>query len=86
MIRCNRWLRLWACATVLAATHAQADDGLSFWVRASDSGFVTPVVNAWNASHPTKVSLTIIPNDDFVTKFGTASAGGSVSKAVRPKI
>jgi multiple sugar transport system substrate-binding protein len=82
MIRCNRRLRLWACATVFAAAHAHADDGLSFWVRASDSGFVTPVVNAWNASHPTKVSLTIIPNDDFVTKFGTASAGGAAPDVI----
>jgi multiple sugar transport system substrate-binding protein len=77
MVRYKRWLSLWAAAALLTASQAHADDGISFWARASDSGFITPVVKAWNDTHPTKVNLTVIPNDDFVTKFGTASAGGA---------
>jgi multiple sugar transport system substrate-binding protein len=69
-----------AIASVTAAAalgaRAQAED-LSFWVRASDSNFVEPMVKVWNAGHENKVKLTVIPNDDFVTKFGTAVAGGA---------
>lgn len=82
MVRYKRWLSLWASAAALmAAGHAQADE-ITFWVRASDSGFVTPVVKAWNENHPNKVNLTVIPNDDFVTKFGTASGGGAAPDVV----
>ncbi|HKR44168.1 MAG TPA: sugar ABC transporter substrate-binding protein [Paraburkholderia sp.] len=82
MNRCKRWLGRLACVALFAATHAQADDGISFWVRASDAAFVTPLVATWNQSHPTKVNLTVIPNDDFVTKFGTASAGGAAPDVI----
>ena len=49
---------------------------INFWIRSSDSGFVTPLVQGYNASHANKVKLTIIPAPTFVTKFGTAIAGG----------
>jgi multiple sugar transport system substrate-binding protein len=81
MVRYKRWLSLWAGAAALFAGQAQADE-ITFWVRASDGGFVTPVVKAWNDSHPNKVNLTVVPNDDFVTKFGTASAAGAAPDVV----
>ena len=62
--------------------YAQANQELSFWIRASDAGFVEPMVKVWNASHPNQVVLTVIPNDDFVTKFGTAVAGGAAPDVV----
>ena len=65
-----------AMAGVAFGPSARADD-ISFWVRASDSPFVEPMVKVWNAGHQPKVKLTVIPNDDFVTKFGTAVAGGA---------
>lgn len=65
-----------ALTAVALASSARADD-ISFWVRASDSPFVEPMVKNWNASHQPTVKLTVIPNDDFVTKFGTAVAGGA---------
>src|ERR1051326_913077 len=46
---------------------------ISFWVRAADQTFVEPVVAAYNKSHTNQVALTIIPNDQFVTKFANAS-------------
>lgn len=52
-------------------------EALSFWIRASDSPFVEPMVKVWNEKRQPKVKLTVIPNDDFVTKFGTAVAGGA---------
>jgi multiple sugar transport system substrate-binding protein len=63
-------------AALALGSSARAED-ISFWARASDSPFVEPMVKVWNASHQPRVKLTIIPNDDFVTKFGTAVAGGA---------
>jgi len=72
------WLRSTLCGLGLAfASHAALADDISFWARAADAGFVEPLVKAWNAGHPNKVALTVIPNDDFVTKLGTSIAGGS---------
>lgn len=81
MVRYKGLLAALGSVAALAAGQARADD-ISFWVRAPDSGFVTPVVKAWNDSHPTKVNLTIIPTNDFVTKFGTASAAGAAPDVV----
>ncbi|HSI50518.1 MAG TPA: sugar ABC transporter substrate-binding protein [Ideonella sp.] len=69
-----------ACAlAVLPYTALAQEPGtLSFWVRASDAAIATPLVKAWNGSHKAQVALTVIPNDDFMTKFGTASASGAV--------
>ena len=75
------WLKKLAATVALGvlATSAQAQSSneISFWVRASDAAFAEPMVKLWNAKHPNKVALTVIPNEDFVTKFGTASAGGA---------
>ncbi len=58
------------------ARQVQAATTLNFWIRASDQSFTQPLVNAYNKSHSTQVKLTIIPNNNFVTKFGTSVAGG----------
>jgi multiple sugar transport system substrate-binding protein len=55
---------------------------ISFWVRAADQTFVEPVVAAYNKSHTNQVALTIIPNDQFVTKFANASASGTAPDVV----
>ena len=65
-----------ATGTLVASALAQ-DNTISFWVRAADSGFTTPLVKAYNATHPVQVKLTSIPDAQFVTKFGTATAGGA---------
>ena len=69
-------------ALLVTAAYAQGAKEISFWVRASDQAFVEPMVKAWNEKHQTKVALTVIPNDDFVTKFGTAVAGGAAPDVV----
>lgn len=71
-----------AAGLLALGAHAQANQELSFWVRASDAGFVEPMVKVWNAKHANQVILTVIPNDDFVTKFGTAVAGGAAPDVV----
>lgn len=50
---------------------------ISFWIRAADQGFVQPLADTYNKTHKTQVKLTIIPNDNFVTKFASASAAGT---------
>jgi multiple sugar transport system substrate-binding protein len=62
---------------VPSSTRAQEAVKLSFWSRDSDEGLVRGLVNAWNASHKNQIEVTIIPAADFVTKVGTAVAGGA---------
>ncbi|KPC53430.1 ABC transporter substrate-binding protein [Amantichitinum ursilacus] len=71
-------LQLGASLLMLASAWAQADDNVTFWVRMQDSAVAQPLVKAWNGSHKEQISLTVIPNDDFITKFGTAAASGNV--------
>src|SRR5258707_6526617 len=58
-------------------TRAQDAVKLSFWSRDSDEALVRGLVKAWNASHTNQIEVTIIPAADFVTKIGTAIAGGA---------
>ena len=61
----------------LAAPASAQGSTISFWARNSDETVITPLVKAYNARGGTQVKLTIIPFDQFVTKFGTAVAGGA---------
>lgn len=58
----------------------QADTGeaitLSFWTRDSNAAQVRTLVEAWNATHKNQIEVTVIPTAEFVTKVGTAVAGG----------
>ena len=66
-----------ACGGSSAPGSGSGPTTISFWVRAADQNFVQPVVKAYNSTHKNQVKLTIIPNDQFVTKFATASSSGS---------
>src|SRR6266568_2346493 len=72
---------LYACGDA-SQTSSTGPTTISFWVRSADEGFVKPVVAAYNASHKNKVNLTIIPNAQFVAKFGSAVAGGTAPDVV----
>lgn len=65
-----------ACGGADSGASSNGPVTISFWVRAADQGFVQPVVKAYNATHKNHVNLTIIPNDQFVTKFASASSNG----------
>lgn len=83
-MRIKPWIKtlMGSAFVLLAANASAADNEMSFWVRASDAAFAEPMVKVWNDSHSNKVALTVIPNDDFVTKYGTASAGGAAPDVV----
>ena len=54
------------------------DDGskLTLWTRAPLEKQAKLLVEAYNGSHKNQVSLTVVPNDDYVAKVG-AAAGSS---------
>jgi multiple sugar transport system substrate-binding protein len=51
------------------------DDGttLTLWTRAPLERQANLLVEAYNASHQNQVELTVVPNDDYVAKVGTAA-------------
>ena len=58
-------------ATTALASAASAET-LSLWVRGSATNAATNLVNLWNASHPDKIELTTITDNQMVTKLATA--------------
>src|SRR5262249_36763223 len=64
-----------ACSSSSKATSTNPDDGtqLTMWVRSATDQFSQRLVDAYNSSHKNHVTLTIIPNDNYLTKVGTAA-------------
>ncbi len=64
------------------------DDGttLTMWSRSATETQSQAFVDAYNASHKNQVELTIIPNDDFVTKVGAAAGGGGLPDLISADI
>jgi multiple sugar transport system substrate-binding protein len=56
------------------------DDGsqLTMWVRSATDQFSQRLVDAYNASHKNHIALTIIPNDNYLTKVGAAAGSRSL--------
>ncbi|MFB9377034.1 ABC transporter substrate-binding protein [Kineococcus gynurae] len=56
------------------------DDGteLTLWTRAPLELQAKALVEAYNASHENQVTLTVVPNDDYVTKVGAAAGSGGL--------
>jgi multiple sugar transport system substrate-binding protein len=56
------------------------DDGsqLTMWVRSATDQFSQRLVDAYNASHKNHISLTIIPNDNYLAKVGAAAGSRSL--------
>ena len=65
------------CASTSAAGSGAGGNTVTVWARDSEKGFINLLANAYNASHTTKVKVTIVPAANFVQKFGTAVASGS---------
>jgi multiple sugar transport system substrate-binding protein len=57
------------------STSTVPDDGskLTMWVRSATDQFSQRLVDAYNSSHKNKIELTVIPNDNYLTKVGTAA-------------
>ena len=55
------------------------EGGLAIWSRAGDVGeFTQYLVEQWNATHDGQIAVTIIPNDQYITKVSTAAAAGEL--------
>ncbi|SDV02676.1 carbohydrate ABC transporter substrate-binding protein, CUT1 family [Microlunatus sagamiharensis] len=59
------------------ASSGPASGEITIWARDSQQGFMSQLVDLFNASHQVKAKVTIIPNASFVQKLGTAAAAGS---------
>ena len=51
---------------------------ISMWSRSANADLEKAFVAAYNSSHQNKVELTIIPNDNYQTKVGTAAGSRSL--------
>jgi multiple sugar transport system substrate-binding protein len=51
---------------------------LSQWVRSSGAAAAQHMIDLWNASHDDKITLTVIPDDQMVTKLATGVQSGDV--------
>lgn len=74
-------LGLTACGGSKAPTTGTTpDDGtkLTMWVRSATDQFSQRLVDAYNSTHKNHVTLTIIPNDNYLTKVGTAAGSNSL--------
>jgi len=58
-------------------TSGSGSDTITMWARDTQKGFINLVADAWNKGHDTKVKVTLVPQANFVQKFGTAAASGS---------
>ena len=83
MLNRKSWVAL-ACAlvgsTVLAGI-ASADT-MTMWVRASGTNAAAHLIDLWNSTHPDKIELTTIPDNQMVTKLATGVQAGEVPDLV----
>ena len=69
-------------STFLSYSAASAED-LSMWVRASGAGAAQHLVDLWNTGHADKkIAVTVIPDNQMVTKLATGTQAGDVPDIV----
>ncbi len=71
-------LALGAAVAALAASLPANAAELSQWVRASGATAAQHMIDLWNTSHDDKITLTVIPDDQMVTKLATGVQSGDV--------
>ncbi|HEY4199666.1 MAG TPA: sugar ABC transporter substrate-binding protein [Devosiaceae bacterium] len=64
--------------SLLAVMPALSAETLSIWVRASGANAAQHMVDLWNTSHDDKLEMTIIPDNQMVTKLATGVQAGDV--------
>jgi multiple sugar transport system substrate-binding protein len=69
-----------ACGGGGGKSSTTPDDGtkLTMWVRSATDQFSQRLVDGYNATHKNHVNLTIIPNDSYLAKVGTAAGSNSL--------
>lgn len=83
MLNRKIWIALGAAlmgATALAG--AASAETLTMWVRASATNAAGHLVDLWNSTHPDKIELTTIPDNQMVTKLATGAQAGEVPDLV----
>jgi multiple sugar transport system substrate-binding protein len=55
-----------------------AAETLSMWVRASGANAAQRLVDLWNSGHPDKITLTVIPDNQMVSKLATGVGASDV--------
>ncbi len=63
-------------------TSASGAENISMWVRSGIGDSFKKVVEAYNAGHDDKVTLTEVPFSELVQKYATAIAGGQAPDAL----
>ena len=67
-----------AASAVMAVPSTAFATDISMWVRASGAQAAQHMIDLWNASHDDKVTVTVIPDNQMVTKLATGSQAGDV--------
>src|SRR2546423_14552775 len=67
-----------ALLSVAGVAPAMAADHLSMWVRASGANAAQHLVDLWNSGHGDKIALTVIPDNQMVSKLATGAQAGDV--------
>ncbi|MEO5805444.1 sugar ABC transporter substrate-binding protein [Devosia sp.] len=78
----SKWQRfglstLTVATLALMSTAAHAEN-LSMWVRASGANAAQVLVDGWNAKHDDKIEITVIPDNQMVTKLATGVQANDV--------
>ena len=71
-----------AASAVMAVPSTAFATDISMWVRASGAQAAQHMIDLWNASHDDKVTVTVIPDNQMVTKLATGSQAGDVPDMV----
>lgn len=70
-----------ATALALMSSSAMAED-LNLWVRSSGANAAQVLADLWNSSHADQIALTVIPDNQMVTKLATSVQAGDVPDMV----
>ena len=72
---------LLACAALFSSS-VTAAESLSMWVRASGANAAQRLTDLWNTGHADKIALTVIPDNQVVSKLATGVKAGDVPDLV----
>jgi multiple sugar transport system substrate-binding protein len=78
----SRFALALAATAVMAAPSAAMATDINMWVRASGATAAQHLIDLWNASHDDKVVVTVIPDNQMVTKLATGTQAGDVPDMV----
>src|ERR1700721_2940161 len=74
-----------AATLSLAATLASpawAAESLTMWVRASGANAAQHLVDLWNSGHADRIALTVIPDNQVVSKLAIGVQSGDVPDVI----